>query len=215
MNSMKLTLLAWSSFLFLFFCIENTFFMFGERVVSSDSWHSYGYQLCSLSHRRFCYSYEADFTYGASKRKGKRSSSDLLILRLVTMLIASIILILKDRISQIQRSLSHTLIYTWKLDSVWRWRISFYGKTDDFNFPIVNIKIICCNIPKFIHRSIFLNWCDIPRLLFLITMFLTEDFYLQRSYLSECSLWSRRWHIFEGCMVTIMTRLTLWNMISL
>ena len=57
-------------------------------------------------------------------------------------LIVSIPLSLKQRTSQIQICLLHTLIYT--LTQV---RTKLYDKRVDFNFPIVNFPFICSNTP--------------------------------------------------------------------
>lgn len=64
------------------FCIENIFFSSLVNTQLAFIWIPTVVPFSST-----CYSYEAEFTHGASKRK--RSSSDLLILRLVSMLIVS------------------------------------------------------------------------------------------------------------------------------
>jgi hypothetical protein len=65
----------------------------------------------------------------------------------VISLIASIPLILKERIPQIQIESASYLDLHLEIDSDGWLRTKLYDKRDYFNFPIVNFPFICSNIP--------------------------------------------------------------------
>jgi len=50
------------------FLIDNIFVIFGGRVFSPDSRHTYGYKLCSSSRLFVAFWYEADFIQGLLKQ---------------------------------------------------------------------------------------------------------------------------------------------------
>ena len=108
----------------------------------------------------FLYSYETDFIHGLLKKNGKKLArsfnftfryiDDVLLLnnyRLGDFVhrIYPIELEIKDT-TDTDRSASYLDIH-FEIDSEGRLRTKLYDKRDDYNFPIVNVPLICSNIP--------------------------------------------------------------------
>ena len=134
--------------------------MFGGRVLQQTLGIPTGTNCAPLLADFFLYSYEADFIQGLLKNnKNKLARSFNFTFRYIDDVLSlnnsrfgdfvnriyPIELEIKDT-TDTDRSASYLDLHL-KIDIEGRLRMKLYDKRDDFNFPIVNFTIICCNIP--------------------------------------------------------------------
>jgi hypothetical protein len=177
--------------------------------VSIDSWHPYGYKLCSSSLRLVPLFVWGRLHTDASKEKRSfnftfRYIDDVLSLNNLRFgdfvdCIYPIALKIKDTTDTYTDRSAPYLDLHLEIDSEGWLRTKLYEKGDDFNFPIVNIPFICSNIPTAPAYGVYISQ--------LIRYSRACGFY--QDFLDRVLLLTRK--LLNQGFLLIMLKSSLWN----